>query len=76
MEARKVSLFRNGRSQALRIPREMEFSGTQVIMHKEGEKIIIEPAAPSDLIAWLKTLEPLDKSIGEIEELSADDVVI
>jgi antitoxin VapB len=76
MLKRKVSLFRNGRSQAVRIPREMEFAGTQVIMRKEGKKVIIEPAEPSDLIEWLKTLEPLDETIGEIEDLPPDDVEI
>jgi antitoxin VapB len=76
METRKVSLFRNGRSQAVRIPRGMEFTGTQVVMRKEGNRVIIEPTEPKDLIAWLKTLEPLDEDFPEIDDPPPRDVVI
>ncbi len=76
MEARKVSLFRNGRNQALRIPKEFEFVGKEVIVRKEGETLIIEMEKPRDLIAWLKTLEPLDETIGEIEDSPPEDVEI
>lgn len=76
MLARKVSLFRNGRSQALRIPKEFEFSGKEVIVRKEGERLIVEVDKPRDLIAWLKTLKPMDETIGEIEDLPPEDVEI
>jgi antitoxin VapB len=76
MTARKVSLFRNGRSQALRIPKEFEFLGKEVLVRKEGERLIVETEKPRDLIAWLKTLEPLDESIGEIEDSPPEDVEI
>lgn len=35
---RRVSLFRNGRNQALRIPREFELEGTEAIIRKEGDR--------------------------------------
>ena len=76
MQARKVNLFTNGRSQAVRIPKEFAFSGKTVRMHKEGERLIIEPDQPKDLIAWLKTLEPIAEPFPEIEDLPPDDVVI
>ncbi len=34
--ARKVSLCRNGRSQAIRIPKEFEMPGTEVTIRREG----------------------------------------
>ena len=40
---RHVSLFRNGRNQAVRIPREFELEGTEAIIRKEGARLIIEP---------------------------------
>ena len=40
---RYASLFRNGRNQALRIPKEFELDGEKAIIRKEGEKFIIEP---------------------------------
>jgi antitoxin VapB len=73
MLARRVSLFRNGRSQALRIPKEFEFSEKNVLVRKEGDRLIVEVERPRDLIAWLKTLEPLDETIGEIEDHPADE---
>ena len=38
---RYVKLFKNGRNQAVRIPREFEFPGEAAIMRKEGERLII-----------------------------------
>jgi len=40
---RRVKVFRNGRNQAVRIPREFEFPGDEAIMRKDGERLIIEP---------------------------------
>ena len=42
MEA-KAKLFINGRSQAVRLPKDFRFSGTEVIIRKEGERVILEP---------------------------------
>ncbi len=76
MLARKVSLFRNGRSQAVRIPKELEFAGKNVLMHKEGNRLIIEPEEQKDLVAWLKTLEPMIEEFPEIDDPSPRDIVI
>lgn len=40
---RRVKLFRNGRNQASRIPRDLELPGEEAILRKEGERLIIEP---------------------------------
>ncbi|MDB5890997.1 MAG: virulence-associated protein VapB-like protein, partial [Polaromonas sp.] len=40
--ARQVSLFRNGANQAVRIPREFELDGTQAMMRKVGNTLVIE----------------------------------
>ena len=37
---RRASLFRYGRNQAVRIPREFEMEGTEVLLRKEGERLI------------------------------------
>ncbi len=66
---RQVSLFRNGRNQAIRIPREFELEGTEAIIHKEGNKLIIEPVKKKSLSALLATLEPLDEVFPEIVDL-------
>ncbi len=41
---RHVRLFKNGRNQAVRIPREFELPGEDAIMRKEGDRLIIELA--------------------------------
>jgi antitoxin VapB len=71
---RHVKLFKNGRNQAVRIPREFELPGEDAIMRKEGERLIIEPAPPKSLIALLATLSPLDEDFPPIPELDLDPV--
>jgi antitoxin VapB len=61
-QERHVRLFRNGRNQTVRIPREFEFPGEDAVMRKEGERLIIEPAPPRSLLSLLATLKPLEAS--------------
>ena len=58
-EEREVSLFRNGRNQAVRIPREFEFPGGRVIMRKVGRRLILEPIPQRKLADVLAELDPL-----------------
>ncbi len=68
MTERRVRLFKNGRNQAVRIPREFELPGDEAIMRKEGDRLMIEPAAPQSLLALLSTLQPLDEDFAPIED--------
>ncbi|MEQ1617179.1 MAG: hypothetical protein ABL883_02405 [Terricaulis sp.] len=65
---RRVKLFKNGRNQAVRIPREFELPGEDAIMRKEGARLVIEPAAPQSLLALLATLEPIDEDFAPIAD--------
>jgi antitoxin VapB len=38
-----AKLFKNGRSQAVRLPKEFRFEGTEVRIRKIGERVILEP---------------------------------
>lgn len=38
-----AKLFLNGRSQAVRLPKEFRFKGTQVKIRREGRRVILEP---------------------------------
>ena len=58
---RQVRLFRNGRNQALRIPRDLELPGHAATLRKEGPRLIIEPVAGPSLLAELAKLKPLDE---------------
>lgn len=67
--ARKVRLFRNNRSQAVRIPKEFELPGEEVWLCKEGGRLIIEPVSTASLVGLLKSLKPLDEDFPDIEDL-------
>jgi len=71
---RHVKLFKNGRNQAVRIPREFELPGEDAIMRKEGERLIIEPAPPKSLLALLATLAPLEEDLPPIPDPIPDPV--
>ncbi len=71
---RHVKLFKNGRNQAVRIPKEFELPGNEAIMRKEGDRLIIEPARPQSLLAVLAALQPLDETFPPIPELPLDPV--
>jgi antitoxin VapB len=69
-----VKLFRNGRNQAVRIPREFELPGNDAIMRSEGGRLIIEPAPPKTLLAVLEKLSPIVEKFPSIPELATDAV--
>jgi antitoxin VapB len=71
---RHVKLFRNGRNQALRIPREFELPGEDAVVRKEGDRLVVEPSQPRSLLAYLATAEPIDDEFPPIEDLPPDPV--
>lgn len=71
---RHVRLFRNGRNQALRIPRDLELPGDEAIVRKEGNRLIVEPVARPSLLAVLASLRPLAEDFPTIESPNAEPV--
>jgi antitoxin VapB len=65
---RHVKIFRNGRSQAVRIPKEYELPGDEAIMRKEGARLVIEPVRSGSLLAVLARLKPLDETFPAIKD--------
>ncbi len=69
--ARTVKLFRNGANQAVRIPKEFELPGTDAMMHREGNRLILElvPDRPKkgSAAALLLALDEIAK-LGPCEE--------
>ncbi|MEN2975876.1 type II toxin-antitoxin system VapB family antitoxin [Tistrella bauzanensis] len=48
--ARTVSIFRNNRNQAIRLPKDLEFQGvTELTIEREGDTILLRPVRPD----WL-----------------------
>lgn len=57
--AREAKLFRNNKSQAVRIPADFELPGDRVLIHREGDRLILEPIRKRNLLEVLADLEPL-----------------
>lgn len=84
--SRRVSLFRNGANQAVRIPKEFELPGKEAILRREGNRLVLEamPDKPkrgtaAALAAALKEmalLGPIDEEFPDVDEglLPLDDI--
>jgi len=66
---RHVKLFRNGRNQAIRIPREFELPGEDAVIRKEGHQLIIEPLQPMSLLSFLDTISSIEEDFPPIDDL-------
>ena len=67
--SRLARLFRNGRNQALRIPREFELQADEVTIHREDRRLIIEPVDRKPSLAEvLSRLAPLEEDFPNIED--------
>jgi len=52
-----AKLFKNGESQAVRLPKEFRFKGTEVLIHRVGDAVVMHPKSAS----WNTLLESLEK---------------
>jgi antitoxin VapB len=52
-----AKLFQNGRSQAVRLPKEFRFDGTKVFIKKMGEAVVLIPYKHS----WQPLFDSLDQ---------------
>lgn len=71
---RHVRLFRNGRNQAVRIPRDFELPGDEAILRRDGDRLILEAIPKKSLLDVLAGMETLDEDFPEIEELPYEPV--
>jgi antitoxin VapB len=69
---RQVRLFRNGRNQALRIPRDWELPGRTATLRKEGPRLIVGPVAAPSLLDVLARLKPLDEEFPPVSRPLAE----
>lgn len=83
--ARRVSLFRNGANQALRIPKEFELPGKEAELRQVGNTLVIAPiqphfekGSPQSLAALLDELAKLGpcEDFPDVDEsmLALDDI--
>ncbi len=53
----KAKLFKNGRSQAVRLPKKYRFKGSDVFIHKIGNSVVLLPQDSQ----WQNLIDSLDK---------------
>lgn len=74
MKFTHAKLFKNGGSQAVRLPKECRFLGLrEVLIHREGKKVILEPADewPEEFLSCLGSLSediprPEQQKLGDL----------
>lgn len=72
---RHVRLFKNGTSQAVRIPREFELPGDEAILRRDKSgRLILQPLPRRNLVDLLSTWTPLGEKdqLPAIEDLPAE----
>lgn len=70
---RTAKVFMNNRSQAVRIPREFQFSTPEVYIRKEGEEIILSPR-PKDWSGFFAGPPASPEFMEGYEDLPAEDI--
>ncbi|MCX7673403.1 MAG: AbrB/MazE/SpoVT family DNA-binding domain-containing protein [Thiobacillaceae bacterium] len=75
---RRVRLFRNGRNQAVRIPREFELDTDEALIRREEDRLVIEPVRRQGLLATLAALPVIEEDFPDVDTglLALDDVVL
>jgi antitoxin VapB len=70
-----TTIFLNGRSQAVRIPKELRFEGTEVRIRRLGDGVLLEPVKgskwPADYFESIRVNDPAFERIdqGELPEI-------
>jgi antitoxin VapB len=59
VESTTARLFQNGRSQAVRLPREFRFHGDRVRVRRHGKGVLIEPLVIDDVAGWFEEIDRL-----------------
>lgn len=68
MTERRAASFRDGRNQAVRIPRELEIEGSEVLIREVGDSLILTPIRPHRLRELLASGSRIDVVLAEPED--------
>ncbi len=73
-----ISLLSNGQDQVLTIPREFSIPGTEVLLRKEGNRLIVEPISPGSPLSLLTRLQDITDNFPDMDEglLTLDDITL
>mgnify|MGYP001795997088 CR=1 FL=1 len=73
-----VRLSHSGSNQVLHIPHRFELSSDEVVVRKEGDRLVVEPVKRPSLLAFLSTLSDINEELPNPDEglLTLDDINI
>jgi len=71
---RHVRLFKYGRNQAARVPREMELPRDEAVIYRDRTRLIIEPTLRPSLSRLLATRDPVETDAPQIEHRQPEPV--
>ena len=66
--ARHVRIFKNGRSRAVRIPKEWDVFGDELVMRQDGDRVILERPQRERLADILARLKPIDEEWPDVDD--------
>lgn len=70
---RTVSIFKNGKNQAVRLPKDMEFEGvSELEIRKEGDTVILKPTRP-DWLSLKDSEKAEDDFLADRPEIISDE---
>jgi antitoxin VapB len=64
-----AKLFKVGGSQAVRLPKAFRFTGESVRIHREGDRVILEP---NDVVAG-RTVEEIHAWLSEVQAMAGEE---
>lgn len=67
-QTRTVRLFRNGRNQAVRIPREFELPGDEAVLRRVGNRLVLEPVKKGGLLELIASWDPEGVDFPDIDD--------
>jgi len=67
-QSREVRLHDSRGAQVLEIPPDFALEGNRARIHRDGDRLIIEPLHDNRLLALLDSWKPLDDDFPEIED--------
>ena len=65
-------VFWSGGSQAVRVPKKLRLEGTEVLIHKHGSSLVIEPLDADEWGDFWEGLEPLSEPLRRGKTRSAE----
>jgi antitoxin VapB len=59
----KAKIFQHGRSQAVRLPKEFRFEGTEVFVRKVGDEVILSSKPRPSMRALVESLDEFEADV-------------